>query len=63
MQKQRETSPHGGVEAAMEYVVDRIALASEINTTGQISAEETEALFARHLALAEYIRNNPRDSD
>lgn len=36
-------------------VLDRLALASEIATTDQVDARETEALFARYHALTRYM--------
>lgn len=63
MGREQDRGPHGGIQASIDYVIDRLALASEISTTGQVTASETQSLFVRHLELTNYLKNqSSRDS-
>ncbi|MBX9765568.1 hypothetical protein K2X83_02915 [Patescibacteria group bacterium] len=58
-----DRSPHGGIQASIDYVIDRLSLASEVSTTELVSASETHSLFHRHLELTRYQTEYGRDSD
>ncbi|MBY0539181.1 hypothetical protein K2P56_01940 [Patescibacteria group bacterium] len=64
MADEKRGGPHGGLQEAMDYVVERLALASEVDTTAQVTTDETESLFARHLALLAYSQqSNSREEN